>query len=799
MEYRNRAGDVARAFTFPGLSRTGALLFDYQDGALASDPTRLRQPLVWILSPSGDDGMVLRGDGTELAPLEEAPDPAGTWDGYRLAAYDLTSVERLQIGRAKAGAAASARSFWVRVRGERIALDGTPLPGIRTEAGLPVYDQVPVLRVVCDGGEHTLTAAALAERGGDALSSIVPRDRVSTVHLTARGPLGMDLRASFAVVPGLRVERPSALLLPSRNGDDVLALVGVCGPDGRSERLPVRSGRDIVGATVGDAAGQRMTLQVIVPCLQWSFLGEGTERGDLAQERLRLATGTVLDAALALLVVRTRQPGTRLALQVRVGGRVLQEMVANAAGEDGRWAFDLHRFADTIRAAGEPSLSLTLVVGEVEVCLADVRAELTVSDLRVHQYVVPGHASVTLTWSERRPMRHRVARLWSLSAPWRAPASVPILDDARGEVTISGSDDELTPGCYLAEIGVDDGWALPLRPPTTAPTVRQMRLGVEEDERLWLGRQGLDDPFTVLSVAMVGVGAAPRSLTSGEVEQVTPAALDAMVLLRDLHGDSVAEASVEALARLVVAVPDAMARGAVRAALQWSDHHASTFLRAAIELIPRLARSPAAVLPVSDTTALWELCPPLAAALDLPHHRVPAVRARIEQGLGLEFDALAACETVPPTAGRPPQLQRFAGMPLPMLVELRRACSLLPKRPLDLDMQAAAHFEWLAADKEERFSAAKWCAEQHRLLEFTSELPSPLAIRAQAIRTPTHLESAFPIMPFPELVHLAAWHLASGSQAAARAGRALRPLLAVCPLLVNRALVLALAQAHLPA
>jgi hypothetical protein len=815
VEYRNGSGEVARAYTFPGLSRTGALLFDYHDGALASDPTRLRQPLVWILSPSGDDGVVLRGDGATLVPLEEAPDPAGVWDGYRLAAYDLTGVERLQIGRARAGAAAGARYFWVRIRSERIALDATPLAGIRTEAGVAVYDHVPALRlpgfgtgaggsawyarVVCDGVEHTHNGAALAERAGDILSGIVPRDRLSTVQLTVRGPLGMDLRASFAVVPGLLVERPDALLLPSRSNDDVLALVGVRGPDGRAVRLPVKSGCDAVTAVVRDGASREMMLLVTVPCLQWAFLGDGAERGDLAQDRLRIATGMVLDATLALLVVRTRKPGTLLALQVRIGTRVLQEIVANAAGEDGRWAFDLRRFSDTIRSTGEPLLSLVLVVGGVDVCLADVRADLVVSNLRVHQRVVPGYASVTLTWNEPRPLRNRVARLWSLSAPWRPAVSMPIPDDARGEVTISGSDDDITPGCYLAEIAVDDGWATPLRPRATAPTARQMRLGVEEDERHWLGRQRLRDPFTVLSIAMAGDGSAPRSLTPDEVEQVTPAALDAMVLLRDLQGDSVAEASVEALARLIVAVPDAMARGAVRAALQWGDNHESPFLRAAIELIPRLARSSAVHVPLSDTAALWELCPPLAAALDLPHHRVPAVRARIEQGLGIKLDALADCETVPPTAGRPPQLQLFAGMPLPHLVDLRRACSLLPKRPLDLDMQAAAHFEWLVADKEERFSASNWCTEQHRLLELTSELPTSLATLARAIRTPAHLVSAFPIMPFPELVHLAAWHLAAGSKRAARAGRALRPLLSVCPLLLNRALVLAVAQAHLSA
>lgn len=813
VEYRGDSGDVSRVFTFPGLARTGALLFDYQDGVLASDPTRLRRPIVWILSPRGDDGVVLRGDGTALSPLEEAPDPAGAWDGYRLAAYDLTNVDRLQIGRAKAESATGARSFWVRTRGERIALDGTPLAGIRTDTGLPVYNELPTLRlpgfaegaiggawyirVVCDGTEHTFDGNALTTRGDHVLADIVPNDRISNVQLTARGPLGMDLRASFAVVPGLRVERPGSLLLPSKSKDDILAFVGVQGPDGRLQRLPVRSGGDSVTAVVRDSTGREMPLHMTVPCLQWAFVGDGAERGDLAQERLRISSSAVLETPLALLVVRTRKPGTWFALQVRNEGRILQDISATAAGEEGRWAFDLRRFSDTIRAAGEPSLNLTLSVEGIDVRVAEVRAELKVDNLRVHQYVVPGHASVTLTWEEQRPLRHGVARLWSLSVPWRPPLVVPIPDDARGEVTISGSDDEITPGCYLAEIAVDDGWVSSQRPTSSASTTRQMRLGVEEDERRWLARQDLGDPFTVLAIAAAGVGTAARFLTPFEIEEVTPAALDAMVLLRDLRGDTVAEPSVEALARLILVSPEAMARGAVHAALEWSDNHESPFLLPAMELIPRLARTAHSQEPIGDISPLWELCPPLAAALDLPHHTVPSIRARIEHGLGIGLGAVQGCETVPSTSGRPPQMQRFAGMPLPVLKELRRACSLLPKRPLDLDMQAAAHFEWLTADKEQRFSAVSWCAEHRRLLDKTSELPPALSALARTIRTPDHLTAAFPIMPFPELVHLAALHLASGSPAAARAGQALRPLLTICPLLVTRALVLAIAQFHL--
>lgn len=813
--FQDEGANLTRAFTFAGLGRTAALLFEYHDGVLISDPTRLRQPLVWILSARGDDGAVLGPNGTPVPQVEEAPDPIGAWDGYRLAAYDLAGLDRLQIGRQPPGSTQKARAFWVRVRNERISLEGEALAGVRTDGGVPVFGVCPRLRIPgfdqssasgvwnvrisCDGHEHVLDGSALARLGDGALDSVIPEGRLSHVHLTARGPLGTDLRAEFAVVPGLRVDRPGGVLLPARNADDVVGQVTVHGPDGRSERLPVRTGHDRVSTTVRDSTGRHVGLHVTLPCLQWALLGDANERGDFGQERLRISTDAVLEAASALLVVRTRRPGTTLQLQLRDDVSDLQQVDATAAGEEGRWAFDLRRFSSTLRASGQPSLTLNLVVNGLAVRVAELRAELTVANLRVHQHVVPGHASVTLTWDEARPLRHRVARLWSLSAPWRAPVVAQVADDARGEATISGSDQDLTPGCYLAEIGVDDGWATPMRPPATAPTVRQLRLGVEEEERHWLRRLDLEDPFTVLAIAISGAGSIARTLTPDEVEQVTPAALDAMAVLREPRASQVSESTIEALGRIVVAEPEAMARGATQAAVDWSSGHESPFLLVAIELLPRLARTQTPHGRVAETDTLWDLCSPLAAALDFPHRALPAVRARLEEGLGMPLDQVPACETVPPTGGKPPQLQRLAGMPLAVLTDLRRACSLVPTRPLDLDMQAAAHFQWLIADKEKRISVPAWCAEHMRLLEKTSELPAELRTCAQAIRTPAHLTQAFPFMRFPELVHLAALHVVTGSPAAPRGLRALRPLVSVCPLLVTRSLVLATAQAHIGA
>jgi hypothetical protein len=817
VEFRPDVSAAPRAFTFPGVARTGALLFDYEDGRLVTDLTRLRGSSVWILRAAGDEGAVRGAGGTALLPFDSAPAPAGAWDGFSLDAYDLSETERLTIGKSNhQPGGESSSALWVRIRGERIALAGAPVDAVRTDDGLPVYANVPALilpgfapgavngagltgvwfvRVSSDGVEHTFDTAALSAVGSEVIRSVIDPTKITRVEVTARGPLGMDMRATFCVVPRLSIDRPTGVLLPSRRSAQPLGHVTVRDSTDVVHKIDVHSGVDAVAAHVRDPSGVAVRLQITVPCLQWALAVQNGPRGDLGQQPARLSSHALLSTGSALLLVRTRRPNVPVRLEIRSSGTVVQTIDASTRGDEGRWAFDLRRFSSTVQSSTE-SLPLVLVVNGFDVDVGVIRAELEIAGLTVHQRIVPDHVSITLTWQEARALRNRVARLWPLSLPWRAPIVTEISDDARGEVTMSGSEDDIPPGCYLAEVAIDDGWTAVRRPAFDSIATRQFRLGTDDDEKRWLAHQHYDDPFSVLANASIH-GRTSRPLTDDEVELVTPAALEALWVIREQGGAMVAPGTVTAIARLVASAPEALARGVEAAAIDWDAGHESPIIAPVLDVLPQLSEWVVVRPPVGETEKLWALCPPLAAALDLPHANVLTVRARCENGLGTSLDEALTREVVPSTRGRSPALQMFENMPVEALEALRRACSLVPKRPLDLDTQAATHFEWLIADKRNLFSAKQWASMYRSLVTRSTELPLRLAHGFDAIRAPENWASIFPALCFPETVYVAALHVVAGTPCAVRAAGALRELIPVCPAIVSRSLVLATVHAHL--
>jgi hypothetical protein len=650
--------------------------------------------------------------------------------------------------------------------------------------------------MVCNDVEYSFDASALSRLRSTVIGSVVPADKTSHVQLTARGPLGMDLRAEFCVVPNLDIERPTGVLLPAGHAGRVISHVMVRSPDLSWHRIDVPSGADSVTDCVRDIYGVTADIRIAVPCLQWALAAGSGSRTDLGQQPIRVSARDVLDGGVSLVVIRTRRPNVPLTLQVRQDEDTLATLQASTAGGDGRWAFDLRRFSDAIRSSAEPLLSLVLTVNGREVDVGTVRAELDVTGLTVHPRVAGGEATLTVTWCERRPLRHRVIRLWSVTLPWQPPITALVDDAACGEATLSRSETEIPPGCYLAELGVDDGWTVTLRRPAfNDPAVKQFRLGTEIEEKEWIKRRGDSDPYAVLANAYT-FGRARRELTLDEVESLTPAAFEALWAARELGRGRASAETVKAITNLIVTTPDALVRGVEKTVLDWGLAHGVPFTIAILDLLPALAQSPAAIQQVHNIGNLWELCPPLAAALDLPHVTDADVLARCEAGLGASLTESLARDIIPSTHGRVSDLQRLTERSENDLDALRRACSLLPTRPLDLDTQAAAHFEWLCADKRGDFSAKAWAATSYALVERTVELRDDLVKRFESVRVPRHLGDIFPAMYFPEVVWVAALHVLTNSPSAAGAVTALREIVPTCPGIVTRSLVLAAVHVH---
>lgn len=119
------------------------------------------------------------------------------------------------------------RRITVRPPAERPTLEGEPIVSVSTDDGLPVHAALPTLRLpvgdfdesqwVVKGGrelqvDHHRSGTAPEVGEGRGLHGLVPEDEPCIVGLVVQGPLGADLRTTFAFAPGLEVEEPGRLL-----------------------------------------------------------------------------------------------------------------------------------------------------------------------------------------------------------------------------------------------------------------------------------------------------------------------------------------------------------------------------------------------------------------------------------------------------------------------------------------------------------------------------------------------------------------------------------------------------------
>ena len=230
-----RPGDSSgRRFVFLGLdAQSPALFFDPADRRLIRTATELRLESVWVLSPAGTVLEETRVS-TPLRLIEDAPPPTGGWHGFELRHVDLEGVRSFQVAR-------DGNSMLVRViaPAERPHLAGAVVPcasvsGHRVYAGMPqlVLPEVagmPLerwrIRLRDLHGTLEFTAADIPISDVGLNLDGVPHGGFPAVfELLVRGPLGLDLRDTFAVVPGLALSLPPKVVMPR---EDDACLTGV--------------------------------------------------------------------------------------------------------------------------------------------------------------------------------------------------------------------------------------------------------------------------------------------------------------------------------------------------------------------------------------------------------------------------------------------------------------------------------------------------------------------------------------------------------------------------------------------
>lgn len=803
IEFMDVAG-LSRTWTFEGLERTGALVIDPQSGVLIRTPTVIEDDQAWIVYPSTWN---LQADGGGLAELVEMPSLPGSWSSYSVVHADLTDVTELHLS-SLIDPTSNAR---IRVfpGGQRPSLVGEAVDGVRTEQGDLVFSCAPMVRVPrLEGVPNDRWRFQLRRNGGAPTTFIDPdgvhEGIVDLAHrlgaasglfrLGVRGPLGSDIATTFAVVPELAVDRPRTTIFPDDERPTVIVSAGssVALQDagaGEPVRLHVPVGVRSLGFRAGSATRQ-LDLRIDLPSLVWTLVHETKPAAAAGVERLRVGAEEFDDELADALVVRVGRPDVALGLSVRDGREILaDELIAQSAGPDGRWAFDLAPLAPTIRQHADLSPSIWLRIGSRELCVADVIPQLVLTKLQAQSRVVDDFSHVHVWFEQERRPRHRVVRLWALERPWDPPISAPVADDA-AHAELSGWD-VIPAGRYIVQVTLDDGWGVARRPASGARHTAAIWVGDKDQvkERV----TALDPTAPLQALELIAHGRSVGcDLDDPEAGDAAKAA--AWCLLHDieeLDPDDGPSHRFRRWARYVFAEPATAVRALVDVVAE--DAFADdVVLRAQLALVAQLDD-----VCVSDDDILrraWRSLPILAATVDRLNDA--DARSRRERYLFAGPQA-----PISPGGGRVDQ--REAGRAVTELHQLRRMLALVPSAALDSASVQLACFEWLAVeiDDEREPQAPTPSAWFDRFGHLVEQLPAELpdAVRAH-IDGRARAEGTIWWADFTQAVLAAGLHLVMADGNRGGAAMALSNAVSFAPRLVTHDVLLAttLLRASLP-
>lgn len=816
VEFRRRDGD-GRSFVFECFDKAPVLFFDPASGRLWRNKDQLRLLEVFVLHSKAHSlwSVDREGAARPLSPIEELPQPAGVWAECRLGRYNLEGATYLWV---KRGVFDVAR-FPVATPGARPQLiGGGEVPLARTIGGAILYAEVPAIKLpeVPDvpwerwrvsarshGESRTTTAASLRRSGPDfSLREFLGDWLVRDIDLTVRGPLGSDLSASVAVVPGLKIQRPDHVLLPHEASQLLLSADSAVhfGPRDLEGRIALRieDGADHARCEASIVA-VRLGLRLEVPRLTWA-LARGQDAGvTQGSDLLIVDAGDLLESNGALLVVGTGLPGVRVRLTLNAGSAVLQTSDWATTAQSGRLFFELARFRDSVLRGGGPNPEFQLSVEGHTVRVVRVVTRLDAHDIQASLVEGADSSRLECRFVDPRSLRGREFRLWSQHRPWADPVILPVADGELAFECIEGSAVP-PPGHYLAEVALSDHWNRPVRPRPGAQNTTSVTLGSPESIERY--RQSLDttDPLNVLEAALASSKLA-RPLTVEEVSDVLPQALEAACWLLACQGARALNSRAFHYLTAVFAGDASTLARAAGAALDSGRASPSDLLSLAIATVPLLrspegpvdgehrAAAPISSPPPADSLVrdLWTACPPIAALLDAPaaHAGDEAAIERCERALGIRPGQPVEA------GGAVTQVEWL--LPLEHLTALRRAMQLNPVRLLDSDALVEATFEWLLAQREGRIDSAAWCRQhdgvQRELPVLDAEIQRHLASRKT---TPTFDEG----MKLSRRVLGASLHIAGAGPHTGKAVEALLPLVDRLPRLVTRDVTLAIMLVH---
>lgn len=796
IEVVGRAHRVAHELGGPG--KVPVLIFDSESGELLRDQERVRADRVLVVAP---EGFAFRADGVDGADVPEhldLPPMHGQWSRYRVHQLDLSAVTALWVGSARQtpGVPSAEAVLEVAPLSARPQFHEEPIPDVEGPDGSAVFGAWPSIVVPNGTGpgrwryrasiNGSMYEGVIGELGrvasGYDLGTIAGELPLATIDLDILGPLGSDLRRSFAVVEGLAVSTPDRVLGPSEPFDlqlDVAPLLRIAGslPGGRSVVSSTSSRETVEIATV--AGDLTMPISVSVPRLSWSLRRKGVAL-PFNDDRFAIAVDEIGGGDDEAILIRTVRPAAARLLLLDASGELQSEGPVTTQGKDGRWAFPFGRLLTTARLSEVSRLQLVVEIEwQRRYCVGDLLARHDVADLTVESLVEESVTLLLARWTENRAFRGRELRLWSTARPWDASTVLEIPDSDQGmlETVVDGT---VPAGLYTAEVAIADGWTKPKRPAGSRLDVATVAIGRAADVEDRLRRLDPAKPEEYLELLLAD--RLPHAATLPEsLSTLYPALVMALVDLLESGGWRTLESLVvKRLREVLFADPDHIP-GAIDQLVSDGQLSADTVLQVSILTLTDALDCPLDDVDAAARTRLFRDAPVLAVALDkwLPDE---AGAERWRRYLGW-----APADESGPSAGgpvRPFMLEWKRGR----ILALRDALDPSDQGGLDYDGFVIAVLEWLANESPGFSSTNPWCNAHHKLNDRWIRQDADKVKYLDSLDAGVAPHSA----RFPQFILAAAFHAVSYDGQSVKGCRALLEAVKFAPALVRRSLLIAI-------
>ncbi|GAA1276548.1 hypothetical protein GCM10009677_32860 [Sphaerisporangium rubeum] len=419
-----------------------------EDGRRLADNLPLPPDAVWVVHPEEHD---LNAEG-KLRVVVEGELPLG-WNGWRLRQISLEGARSLGLD----GVPGSQRP--VRGYARPRIVTGDPVTGVATPYGSSVLSRPPDLWLPGQAGADTtwMVDVRRSATGGTVVSrtltvqepttvtdlwSDAPRPLLGGFDIVVRGPLGRGTVRTVFLAEGLSVDYSPVhrLFTPTGLVTARAELKAGAGGQAHPARLSFAS-HELSQVVEFRADGESEPLVVTPPHVQ-VLRQRTTQSSAWLAGPLRMATESFADDPGTLLV-RVPGAGSLPAVQVVVGGRVVQEVEPGGQARDGVARYELARMSGTIEEHKYADLSFGS--GAMFTPLAFVRPRQLATGVT--------HDGDRLVLRDPADVEGLAAAVYALRAPWREPAEAPV-----HEGTVVLPPDLCDAGPLLVVLQIEDPW-----------------------------------------------------------------------------------------------------------------------------------------------------------------------------------------------------------------------------------------------------------------------------------------------------------------------------------------------------